>query len=56
MDPSTYVMGFGKCKDMLACDFVDLQKINKKGESVSTGLNYLQSLVPLRGAKCWICI
>ena len=44
-DPSTYVMGFGKYKDMLACDIVDLQKINKKGESVSTGLNYLQSLV-----------
>ena len=44
-DPSLYIMGFGKYKDMLACDVVDLQKINKKGESVSTGLNYLQSLV-----------
>ena len=45
MDPSCYILKFGKYKDLLACDIVDLQKINKKGESVSTGLNYLQSLV-----------
>ena len=30
IDPSTYVLKFGKYKNMLACDVVDIQTINKK--------------------------
>ena len=45
IDTSCYILKFGKYKDMLACDIVDLQKFNKKGETVNTGLSYSQSLV-----------
>ena len=44
IDPSCYVMAFGKYKDMLACDVIDIQIINKKGQYETLGLKYLQWL------------
>ena len=41
IDPSTYVMKSGKYKNMLAVDVVDLQTVNKNGETVDTGLAYI---------------
>ena len=37
-------MKFGKYKNMLALDVVDLQTVNKNGETVNTGLAYLEFL------------
>ena len=45
IDPSCFVLKFGKYKNMLAIDVVDLQTVNKNGETVNTGLAYLQILV-----------
>ena len=42
IDPSTYVMKIGKYKNMLAVDVVDLQTVNKKGETENSGLEYLE--------------
>ena len=44
IDPSTYILKFGKYINMLAVDVVDIQTVNKKGEYVVTGLKYLQFL------------
>ena len=44
IDPSTYVLKFGKYKNMLAVDVVDFQTVNKKGQCEDTGLKYLQWL------------
>ena len=45
IDPSTYVLKFGKYKNMLAVDVADIQTVNKKGQYENTGLKYLQWLV-----------
>ena len=45
IDPSTYVLKFGKYKNMLAVDVVGLQILNKKGQYENTGLKYLHWLV-----------
>ena len=42
IDPSTYVMKFGKYKNMLALDVVELQTVNRKGETENSGLEYLE--------------
>ena len=44
IDPSCYIIKFGKYKNMLACDVVDIQTVNKQGQYETTGLKYLQWL------------
>ena len=45
IDPSCYILKFGKYINMLAVDVVGIQTVNKKGEYANTGLKYLQWLV-----------
>ena len=42
IDPSCYILKFGKYKNMLAVDVADIQLVNKKGQYESTGLKYMQ--------------
>ena len=45
IEPSTFIMKFGICKNMLVVDVAGMQTVDKKGEYVNTGLKYLQWLV-----------
>ena len=39
--PDQYVLKFGKYKDMKAVDVAEIYKVNKDGEDVPVGLNYM---------------
>ena len=45
IDPSCFILQFGKYKNMLAIDVADIQTVNNKGEYENTGLKYLQWVV-----------
>ena len=44
-DAETYVLRFGKYKNLLAKDIAKITEVNKYGKKVPAGLNYLKFLV-----------